>query len=96
MTSTFENVVTEVISECCDVLRYLGEGVTLLRGALGLAGWVAEREDDWPLVERGHVSDDLLAEGSGHGGHSCEAAAVTTFRLQKKNKLCTSPLHQSV
>lgn len=52
--------------------QYLSEGVTLLRSALGLAGWVAEREDDWALVERGHVSDDLLGEGSGHCSHSCK------------------------
>lgn len=50
--------------------QYLCEGVTLLSSALGLAGWVAEREDDWALVEGGHVSDDLLGEGSGHCSHS--------------------------
>lgn len=50
--------------------QYLCEGVTLLSSALGLAGWVAEREDDWALVERGHVSDDLLGEGTGHCSHS--------------------------
>lgn len=53
--------------------QYLCEGVTLLSSALGLAGWVAEREDDWALVERGHVSDDLLGEGTGHCSHSWDA-----------------------
>lgn len=52
------------------MVNYLSDGVTLLCSALGLAGWVAEGENDWALVERGHVSDDLLGEGSGHSGHS--------------------------
>lgn len=52
------------------MVNYLSDGVTLLSSALGLAGWVAEGENDWALVERGHVSDDLLGEGSSHSSRS--------------------------
>ena len=50
--------------------RYLCERVTLLSGAFGLAGWVAEGKNDGTLVEGGHVLDDLLGEGSSDGRHT--------------------------
>lgn len=50
--------------------KYLCEGVTLLGGAFSLAGRVAECKNDWALVERGHVSDDPLGEGSGYSSHT--------------------------
>lgn len=62
------------------VLHHLGEGVTLLGGALGLAGWVAEGENNGALVECGHVSDDLLGKGSSHSSHSYDAKQRKTTR----------------
>lgn len=75
---------------CKDNKKYLCEGVTLLGSALGLAGWVAEREDDWALVERGHVSDDLLGEGAGHRSHSWEAKQRRTTRTFSEDYLLPS------
>ena len=62
---------------------YLCEGVTLLGGALGLAGGVAQGEDDRPLVERSHVLDDLLCERASNGRHSYTEAV--TSRLDESS-----------
>ena len=50
---------------------YLCELVALLCRALCLAGWVAQGEDDWPLVEGRHGFDDALGKSSSDGSHSC-------------------------
>merc|ERR1719410_1007576 len=44
--------------------------VGLLSGTLGHAGWVTEGEDDWLVVEAGHVTDDLRSEDSCHSGRA--------------------------
>ena len=41
--------------------------VGFLGGALRHAGRVTQGEDDWLLVEAGHVTDDLWSEDSWHG-----------------------------
>lgn len=48
----------------------LGDLVTLLSRALGLAGGVAQGKDDRALVEGGHVLQNLLREGSCDGGNT--------------------------
>ena len=51
---------------------YIGGLVRLLGGALGLARRVAEREDDWSIVERAHVVENLVRERARHRGAACK------------------------
>ena len=55
----------------------LGRFVSLLRRALGLAGRVAQREDDRFLVELPHRCQDLLGEGLRLGSSACETDQCT-------------------
>ncbi len=48
----------------------------LLGGALRLAGWVAEGKDDGPVVEGGHVLEDLLGEDASDGGRANQASGL--------------------
>ena len=51
---------------------YVGVLVGLLGCAFGFAGWVAESEDDGPLVESGHIFEDLRREGPADSGSADE------------------------
>ena len=50
---------------------YLCRLVRLLGRALGLAGRVAQREDDGLLVDLAHLAQNLRSEGAGLGGRAC-------------------------
>lgn len=41
-----------------DKKAYIGVGVSILCGALSLAGGVGEREDDGPIIQLAHFAQD--------------------------------------
>jgi len=51
-------------------------GVGLLGRALGLAGGVRQGKDDGPLVEAGHVPQDLRSEDTADSGGADQARGL--------------------
>jgi len=49
---------------------YLSQFVCLLGSTLWHACWITESKDNWSLVKRSHVFNELFSEGSGNGSSS--------------------------
>lgn len=53
-------------------VTYVGVGVGLLGGALGLAGGVGEREDDRPRIQLAHLAQDVCSERAADSCRACD------------------------
>lgn len=57
-------------------LQHLCECIALFSSTFSFAGRVAEGKDDGAFIERGHVPDDLLREGSSNSCYTWDRKPV--------------------
>lgn len=61
--------------------EYLCKYITLLSSAFSFAGRVAEGKNDWAFIERSHVPDDLLWEGSCNSCHTWDRKSPMCYMI---------------
>lgn len=51
---------------------YISECIGVLCCALCFVGWVTQGKDNWPFIQAGHGSDDIVGEKRAGASHTCE------------------------